>query len=116
MTPCSRWPLAVSCRQRAKGANGRVLPDRSSKSASACGFVNHHRRNGAPPWFRRSREQAQKEGEALLLQQLKTQLDEDAVVTETRFSAAVEGDSLVVVLQAECLEQIGRPVQVQAEE
>ena len=65
---------------------------------------------------RRSREQAQKEGEALLLQQLKTQLDEDAVVTETRFSAAVEGDSLVVVLQAECLEQIGRPVQVQAEE
>ena len=65
---------------------------------------------------RRSREQAQKEGEALLLQQLKTQLDEDAVVAETRFSAAVEGDSLVVVLQAECLEQIGRPVQVQAEE
>ena len=51
MTPCSRWPLAVSCRQRAKGANGRVLPDRSSKSASACGFVNHHRRNGAPPGF-----------------------------------------------------------------
>ena len=43
-------------------------------------------------------------------------MDEDAVVTETRFSAAVEGDSLVVVLQAECLEQIGRPVQVQAEE
>ena len=65
---------------------------------------------------RRSREQAQKEGETLLLQQLKAQLDEDAVVTETRFSAAVEGDSLVVVLQAECLEQIGRPVQVQAEE
>ena len=58
MPPCRRWPLAVSCRQRAKGANGRVLPDRSSKSASACGFGDHHRRNAAPPWFRRSREQA----------------------------------------------------------
>ena len=51
MPPCRRWPLAVSCRQRAKGANGRVLPDRSSKSASACGFGDHHRRNAAPPGF-----------------------------------------------------------------
>ena len=57
MPPCRRWPLAVSCRQRAKGANGRVLPDCSSKSASACGFGTI---TGAmlPPWFRRSREQA----------------------------------------------------------
>lgn len=51
MPPCRRGPLAVSCRQRAKGANGRVLPDRSSKSASACGFGDHHRRNAIPPGF-----------------------------------------------------------------
>ena len=62
---------------------------------------------------KRSREQAQKEGEALLLQQLKSQLDKDAAVTETKFSAVEAGDYLVVELRAECLEQIGRPVQVQ---
>ena len=65
---------------------------------------------------KRSREQAQKEGEALLLQQLKSQLDKDAAVTETKFSAAEAGDHLVVELRAECLEQIGRPVQVQQAE
>ena len=65
---------------------------------------------------RRSREQAQKEGEALLLQQLKAQLSRDGSVTETKFSAAEEGDYLVVTLQAECLEQIGVPVQVQQTE
>lgn len=66
--------------------------------------------------LRRSREEAQKEGENLLLQQLKAQLDESSTITETKFSAAVEGDFLLVVLQAECLEQIGRPVQVQQAE
>ncbi len=65
---------------------------------------------------RRSREQAQKEGETLLLQQLKAQLGRDGSVTETRFSAAEEGDYLTVTLQAECLEQIGVPVQVQQTE
>ena len=65
---------------------------------------------------RRSREQAQKEGETLLLQQLKSLLEEDGTITQTRFSAAEEGAYLVVVLQAECLEQIGRPVQVQQAE
>ena len=66
--------------------------------------------------LRRSREEAQKEGENLLLQQLKAQLDESSTITETKFSAAAEGDFLLVVLQAECLEQIGRPVQVQQAE
>ena len=65
---------------------------------------------------RRSWEQAQKEGETLLLQQLKAQLGRDGSVTETRFSAAEEGDYLTVTLQAECLEQIGVPVQVQQTE
>lgn len=65
---------------------------------------------------RRSREQAQKEGETLLLQQLKAQLGRDGSVTETRFSAAEEGDYLTVTLQAECLEQIGVPVQVRQTE
>ena len=37
-------------------------------------------------------------------------------MTETKFSAAEEGDYLVVTLQAECLEQIGVPVQVQQTE
>ena len=66
--------------------------------------------------LRRSREEAQKEGENLLLQQLKAQLDKSSAITETKFSAAVEGDFLLVVLQAECLEQIGKPVQVQQAE
>ena len=65
---------------------------------------------------RRSREQAQKEGETLLLQQLRARLEEGGSITETSFSAAEEGAYLVVVLQAECLEQIGRPVQVQQAE
>lgn len=54
--------------------------------------------------------------ETLLLQQLKAQLGRDGSVTETRFSAAEEGDYLTVTLQAECLEQIGVPVQVQQTE
>lgn len=64
----------------------------------------------------RSREQAQKEGEALLLQQLQEQIEDTGSITETTFSSKIQGDSLIVTMQAECLEQIGMPVQVQAEE
>lgn len=64
----------------------------------------------------RSREQAQKEGEALLLQQLQGQIEDTGSITETTFSSEIQGDSLIVTMQAECLEQIGLPVQVQAEE
>ena len=53
---------------------------------------------------------------ALFCTRLKAQLDESSAITETKFSAAVEGDFLLVVLQAECLEQIGKPVQVQQAE
>ncbi len=64
----------------------------------------------------RSREQAQKEGEALLLQQLQRQIEDTGSITKTKFSSVIEGDALIVTMQAECLEQIGVPVQVQAEE
>lgn len=64
----------------------------------------------------RSREQAQKEGEALLLQQLQGQIEDTGSITETKFSSVFQGDTLIVTMQAECLEQIGVPVQVQAEE
>ena len=64
----------------------------------------------------RSREQAQKEGESLLLQQLQGQIEDTSSITETKFSSKTEGENLVVLMQAECLEQIGLPMQVQAEE
>ncbi len=64
----------------------------------------------------RSREQAQKEGESLLLQQLQGQIEDTSSITETKFSSVIQGDTLIVTMQAECLEQIGMPVQVQAEE
>lgn len=70
----------------------------------------------APQQVRRSREQAQKEGETLLVQQLRRQLRDTGRITETKFSAKTEGENLIVLMQAECLEQIGLPVQVQAEE
>ena len=64
----------------------------------------------------RSREQAQKEGESLLLQQLQGQVEDTSSITETKLSSVIQGDTLIVTMQAECLEQIGMPVQVQAEE
>lgn len=70
----------------------------------------------SPKPVRRTREEAQKEGENLLLRQLESELEESGTVTDTRFSSAEEGDYLVVVLRAECREQIGKSVQVQAEE
>lgn len=70
----------------------------------------------APQQVRRSREQAQKEGETLLVQQLRRQLRDTGRITETKFSSKTEGENLIVLMQAECLEQIGLPVQVQAEE
>ena len=70
----------------------------------------------APQQVRRSREQAQKEGETLLVQQLRRQLRDTGRITETKFSSKTEGENLIVLMQAECLEQIGLPMQVQAEE
>ena len=60
----------------------------------------------------RSEEAALAEGKLWLLHRLTAQLGADGSVTETRFNHRVEGDSLVVTLQAECREQLGmeRPV------
>ena len=55
----------------------------------------------------RSEETALAEGKLWLLHQLTSQLDEDGSVTDTRFSHRIEGDTLVVTLQAECYEQLG---------
>ena len=50
------------------------------------------------------------------LHQLRRQLRDTGRITETKFSAKTEGENLIVLMQAECLEQIGLPMQVQAEE
>lgn len=63
----------------------------------------------------RNREQAQKEGENLLLQQLQRQIENVGTVTQTRFSSARQGKYLLVSMKAECLESIGREVQVETE-
>ncbi|MBE6990453.1 MAG: sporulation protein YqfD [Ruminococcaceae bacterium] len=62
----------------------------------------------------RSEKAAQQEGEALLLGRLQALLDEDGSVTETRFAAARQGNWLLVTLKAECLEQIGVSVPLNA--
>jgi len=62
----------------------------------------------------RSVEQARREGETLLLHLLEAQLDEDGSVAETRFAAARQGNYLLVTLKAECLEQIGVSVPLDA--
>lgn len=64
----------------------------------------------------RSAAQARAEGEAQLLRQLDDMLTEGGQVTSTHFSAARQGDTLLVTLNAECNEQIGVSVAVEAEE
>ena len=64
----------------------------------------------------RSAAQARAEGEAQLLRQLDDMLTEGGQVTSTHFSAARQGDTLLVTLSAECAEQIGVSVAVDAEE
>ena len=55
----------------------------------------------------RSEETALAEGKLWLLHQLTAQLDENGSVTDMRFSHYIEGDILVVTMQAECYEQLG---------
>ena len=64
----------------------------------------------------RSAVRARAEGEAQLLAQLDDMLTEGGQVTSTHFSAARQGDTLLVTLNAECAEQIGVSVAVEAEE
>ena len=63
----------------------------------------------------RTAAQAKAEGEAQLLAQLDTMLTEGGTVTGTRFSTARQGEYLLVTLAAECSEEIGVSVAVEAE-
>ena len=63
----------------------------------------------------RTAAQAKAEGEAQLLAQLDTMLTEGGTVTGTRFSTARQGEYLLVALAAECREEIGVSVGVEAE-
>ena len=63
----------------------------------------------------RTEEQAKLEGQKQLLRQLDAMLTEGGTVTSTRFSAARQGDVLLVTLTAECAEQIGVSVAVEVE-
>ena len=56
----------------------------------------------------RTEETARQEGEQELMQALQAMLDGDATVEKTKFSATRHGNQLQVLLQAECLEQIGQ--------
>ena len=60
----------------------------------------------------RSEEAALAEGKLWLLHRLTAQLDEHGSVTDTRFTHHTEGDILVVTLQAECREQLGKEMPV----
>lgn len=60
----------------------------------------------------RTEESALNEGKRSLLQRLTAQLSEEGRVEWTEFSHHTEGDTLVVTLQAECLEQLGVEVPV----
>ena len=62
----------------------------------------------------RSVAQARQEGEQALLHNLQTLLSEDGAVVTTRFSATEKNGYLIVTLQAECLEQIGKSVPIES--
>lgn len=60
----------------------------------------------------RTEEAALNEGKLELLQRLTAQLSEEGSVTWTEFTHRTEGETLVVTLKAECLEQLGVEVPV----
>ena len=60
----------------------------------------------------RSRADAEAQGKDMLETYLTALLGETGSVTQRRFSTAVEGDTLVVTLSAECEEQIGKEVPI----
>jgi len=59
---------------------------------------------------RRSRDEAEAEGEALLQDYLRSRLSDGGSVTNTRFASAQQGDALLCTVTAECYEQIGRQI------
>ena len=64
----------------------------------------------------RSRADAEAQGKDVLETYLDALLGETGSVTQRRFSTAVEGDTLVVTLSAECEEQIGKEVPIAVSE
>lgn len=60
----------------------------------------------------RSRAEAEEIGAAVLKAQLAALLGKDGSVTSERIASAVQGDTLLVTLSAECSEQIGREVPI----
>ena len=64
----------------------------------------------------RSRADAERQGKDVLETYLAALLGESGSVTQRRFSTAVEGDTLVVTLSAECEEQIGKEVPIAVQE
>lgn len=64
----------------------------------------------------RSRTDAEVQGKDVLETYLAALLGEAGSVTQRRFSTAVEGDTLVVTLSAECEEQIGKEVPIAVSE
>ena len=64
----------------------------------------------------RSRADAEAQGKDMLETYLDAPLGETGSVTQRRFSTAVEGDTLVVTLSAECEEQIGKEVPIAVSE
>ena len=64
----------------------------------------------------RSRADAEAQGKDVLETYLAALLGETGSVTQQRFSTAVEGDTLVVTLSAECEEQIGKEVPIAVSE
>lgn len=64
----------------------------------------------------RSRADAEARGKDMLETYLAALLGETGSVTQRRFSTAVEGDTLVVTLSAECEEQIGKEVPIAVSE
>lgn len=64
----------------------------------------------------RSRADAEVQGKDVLETYLAALLGEAGSVTQRRFSTAVEGDTLVVTLSAECEEQIGKEVPIAVSE
>ena len=64
----------------------------------------------------RSRADAEAQGKDVLETYLAALLGETGSVTQRRFSTAVEGDTLVLTLSAECEEQIGKEVPIAVSE
>ena len=64
----------------------------------------------------RSRAAAETIGEEVLKAQLAALLGKDGSVTSERVASAVQGDTLLVTLSAECEEQIGREVPIAIDE